>query len=461
MNLDLLLCSLPKLNLVCPHSGIALLNAVAKRAGFQSRVLDLNVELAARFNEYFPGESWESIEPIFADPRRYRLASPKLKPWIELWTDRILEKNPRFVGFSLFTQRNRFIALDFCRALRLKNSEVKIVIGGADCARSKSAFQAEGLVDFHIVGEAEEAILHILNGFHSRPGVNSRALPIRDLSVNPVPDYSDIDFSKYLASPPALFITASRGCPFCCSFCDVRSIWQTYRLRAPARVAEEMESGCREYGARTFFFTDSLLNGNMTHFRELFRLCTAVNERWNILWEGFCVVSPEGTMTDGDFHLLKASGCDRIKIGVESGSPQVRKHMRKPYRSRDLDAFMAQASRTGIGVDFMLMVGYPTEGESDFEMTKALLRNHRHYALDGTIKFIRLDMTHLGEGQPLYATRARHGISIDPKTGQWSSPGNTFEIRKRRYLELRDYALGLGYRILATQDAERAAIYKE
>lgn len=442
--------------------GLSLLSATVKRDGFKSHVLDLNADLGSRYQQLFPDHSWAELESIFDEPELFARHQPQFDLLVEEWSARILSLAPKYVGFSAFTQRNRFMIKMLCGRLRQKDRNVKILIGGADCASTLEFLQSEQLIDFYILGEADEAIVHLLRGDLSFPGINSLARPIKSLSDIPIPDYSDLDFSQYTSTPRAFYVTASRGCPFQCTFCDVRSIWQNYRLRAPERTLQEIEFCIRTYHGRKFLFTDSLLNGNMDHYRALLTGLSKLRQALapDLTWEGFCVITPVGKMSDDDFLLLKSSGCSRVKIGVESGSPAVRRHMHKPYNSDDLDDFLHKSAQAQVGVDFMLMVGYPTETLADFQMTKDLLKRYQPYAAGGTIQFIRIDMTSLSKTQPLYRMRKRLNIHVTKPGADWDCPTLQFSERLRRYFDLRSYAFDLGYKMMATQDRERQSVYR-
>jgi hypothetical protein len=89
-----------------------------------------------------------------------------------------------------------------------------------------------------------------------------------------------------------------------------------------------------------------------------------------------------------------------------------------------------------------------------------MLRRYSKYAAEGTIQFVRIDMTHVTTAQPMFELRAQLKMELNGPSGQWTVPGLDFTERLRRYFELREFAMGLGYRIMAEQDQERQAMYR-
>jgi radical SAM superfamily enzyme YgiQ (UPF0313 family) len=81
----------------------------------------------------------------------------------------------------------------------------------------------------------------------------------------PVPDFSDLHLSDYLAPKPVLPILTGKGCYFNrCKFCDIPHInsisTKNYRVRRPDTVAADIAALYKNHGARHFVITDETLS---------------------------------------------------------------------------------------------------------------------------------------------------------------------------------------------------------
>lgn len=451
--LDFLLCSLPKNDLSTPLLGLALLNAVLKKNGYTSKFIDFNNDLGQIYESLFPSKDWDDLEGVFSQETLFNEYYDIIKPFIDDCVKIILDHSPTFVGFGAFTTRNSLMIEHISREIK-KKSDIKIIIGGSNTNRIGPELYNNGLIDYFVLGEGEDAILHIARGepFH---GVNdSKLTPSVNMDDNPPADYSDLDLSKYSNS---LYITGTRSCPRSCSFCEVPYLWGKFRTKSPKNILNEIRHHCQHDNIRKFYFTDSLINGSMSHFREFTKLLADERRTGNnFSWRGFVIIRNEKQMTPSDFDLLAESGCKHVKIGVESGSEKIREHMKKGFKSGDIDYTLEQLKRVGVCCNFLLMVGYPTETDDDFNQTKEMLLRYKQYTLDGTINHIRISPVFIVEQTPLYDAIGELGIS--GPIAEWSNDIVSYETRYKRYLELRDFIYNNGYTIINQKDKEMLSL---
>jgi hypothetical protein len=102
-----------------------------------------------------------------------------------------------------------------------------------------------------------------------------------------------------------------------------------------------------------------------------------------------------------------------------------------------------------------MFVGYPTETQSDFELTLRMLDRYQHYLIDQTI----IGINHSGvftiiPDTPVYNHREELGIEIaehqESSDLQWTNVNNpelTIKERILRDLKFREHALNLRYPI--------------
>ena len=90
---------------------------------------------------------------------------------------------------------------------------------------------------------------------------------------------------------------------------------------------------------------------------------------------------------------MKASGCGTVWIGIESGSERVRNLMKKGYTEEDMQYTMQQLDRVGVKTRLLMIVGYVTETQEDFQETLDLFNNWLPYLHKGTIEEVQLGAT--------------------------------------------------------------------
>lgn len=125
-----------------------------------------------------------------------------------------------------------------------------------------------------VVGEGEEAMLSIVDGFTQPAGhhfhkdrtgtvIHRPAEENFDLLRLTAVDFAYIEsvfpgFRDYVGPEGAIGVHTKRGCPFQCHFCLYNKIEGGHqRLRDPAEVAKEVETLNKVYGVRHIWFTDA------------------------------------------------------------------------------------------------------------------------------------------------------------------------------------------------------------
>jgi len=89
--------------------------------------------------------------------------------------------------------------------------------------------------------------------------VATQAAPtVKDIdAINP--DWSLLEWSKYIYVPLGVRVAIpnmARGCPFTCSFCSQWKFWRDYRVRDPKKVVDEIETLVAEHDIGFFILAD-------------------------------------------------------------------------------------------------------------------------------------------------------------------------------------------------------------
>ena len=257
-------------------------------------------------------------------------------------------------------------------------------------------------------------------------------------------------------------ITGSKGCVRDCTFCDVGGSWPKFVYRKGEDIGRELVDTYRRYGIRKFEFTDNLVNGSIKNFRAM-NAFIADHEPDVFDYMGFAICRPKNEFPASDFRLAKTAGARRFKVGIESGSEQVRFDMKKKFTNDDITWFAENCHDNGIAQVWLMFVGYPTETEEDFQASIDLLKTHRHLTSDGTIKvFLSLPMMLTSGSAFMRKYGEEYGLthnSSDPWSDFfWTSTiygQNTFEVRASRWRRFVDAINQYGYANDSTRQAEK------
>lgn len=462
--IDIIFLTLPRLELRSPITAPALLKASVEQHGFKAFCYDLNLDLWNELDESKYGHIWFDTDLTFRYEDKFdQFWNDVILPHTKRWCNIIREKNPKWIGMTIFSQRSKWISIAIAKLIRKEFPNIKLVAGGPYAEYTGKLLYNHKLIDAYVVGEGEHAIVNILNGDLNHPGINGRSPEqIEDLDTLPAPDYSDFDFSKYPKTwyDPRkkegngngyIYITGSRGCVRKCEFCDIASIWPKYRYRSGKKIAEEMLTQYTKYNCDKFIFTDSLINGSV---KQLIELCESLVEFKNngllgdIKWQGQFIARPEKQMPESVYKLMQDAGCFFVSIGIESGSEKVRNHMKKMFSNEDLDFTLKMCAKYNIEMSWLLLVGYPTEDEDDFQETLNLLEKYNWINEKKLVASIALGPTlDITPGSPLFNSQQDLGIVWD-QFNNWVRKDNTKVTRINRWFRLKEKCIELNYTLV-------------
>jgi hypothetical protein len=439
---DLAIFSFPYIAITAPAAAPALLKGYLKTQGFKVLAQDYNVFIKNRLDPMVYNELMVYWTSVFST---IKLSDETMSAYNDLLEDlakKIAMCDTRWVGFSVFSNHSRKFLEDFLPRFQKYNSnKIKVVLGGhgLDVLWVDSI---EQYIDTYINSEGEIALRELLKGNMTYPGIASPAKQIDDLDQLGHADYSDYDLTAGYESwydGPMIQITGSRGCVRDCTFCNVGSIWEKFKYRSGQSLADEIITNYELTGIKHFYFTDSLINGNVRELINMMKILTEYKTRTNapISWGGQWISRSQKGLPKDYYPLIASSGGFGLTMGVETGSDRVRAHMKKNFTNADLDEEMEQFSRHGITCSFFIMMGYPTETVEDFYDTLRMFKRYTKYVADGTIVGIIVGKGYspMIEGTPL----AKMGIvSIAGKNlAQWKSDvadANYLEAIRRRLI---------------------------
>lgn len=381
-NTKLVLVLCPEWSPMFPPFNLARLSGIAKTAGYETTILDLNVrahneyrhkwvpEKRLPFRLWDPSASWHWLGETYLKD-----IHPVLEPLLANAVEEILAMNPDVVGFSVY-----YISEEptkwMCQEIKRRAPHIKIAVGGSNV--QKNWFTIQPYYDYVVNGEGEQALLQILdeveNGVtHAEPQYISQPEEQR-ININglPMPDYESIDFSLY-EIPNGVNTEISRGCTAKCTFCEETHFFK-YRQRQAVDLITEIEWLYYNKGTDVIWFIDSLVNGNL---KELRAFCLGVAAKGlKINWTGYARC--DGRMDLNYFKDLKAGGCIMLNYGIESGSQKVLDDMAKGVTIAEMEQNFRDGKEVGIFAATNWIVGFPTENFQDFADSMTFLWRNRN-----------------------------------------------------------------------------------
>ncbi len=378
----LMLVLLPEWSAYFPPFNLARLSAVAKQAGYQTKILDANAECykkwkdEIRYDESIRFKLWNSASSWrWVDDNYYRYIHPIFSNILEKYVDQIVEYQPDVVGFTMY-QFNAEPTKWMAQELKRRIPNVMIAIGGSNVQHGW--FKIQPYYDYVVNGEGEQAILDILNEVENGefPKTTKYIKQPEDQRINlnnlPLPDYSSIDFNDY-EIPNGVNSELSRGCTAKCTFCEETHFWK-YRQRQAVDALAEIEWLYYNKGTDIIWFIDSLVNGNLKELRAFAK--GVIAKGLKIKWTGYARC--DGRMDLEYLKDLADSGCIALNYGCESGSQKVLDDIDKGVTVAEMEQNFIDGKKVGIHAATNWIVGFPTETYQDFADTMTFLWRNRN-----------------------------------------------------------------------------------
>lgn len=304
-------------------------------------------------------------------------------------------------GISVWTG-NHFKAKKILEIVKEKDQNIISLAGGPHATVLDEQVARNFAVDYVVRGEGEETTVELLQALKANrdtsniPGLTyirsgqiirtNERLPLADLDSLPLIDFSDIDLDSYTQDlwsdtiiPEKLQkqfnirkvkfapVITSRGCPGRCTFCF--KMFRKIRLRSAESVVTEIKELYKKYHIRHIRFSDDTLNINEQRLQDICKLI--IKENINITWDTSIRAHPLSMET---VHLMKESGCIKLSVGVETGSAQLMKSMKKGISPEKVINAFDTCKKVGIPIVANFIVGLPGETKETINETYHFLK---------------------------------------------------------------------------------------
>ncbi len=309
-----------------------------------------------------------------------------IKADVEDVEEKVRNFAPDIIAYSIITGAHKYFR---SLNLKLKDKFNFIAIFGSSHPTFFNEFIQEDGVDIICIGEGEGAIVDLANRLRKRKDfTDTPNLWVKDkgrIIKNPVRPLADINsivfpdreliFDKYPKSyyNPIRGFTASRGCPYDCSFCYnhyLREIYrnkgQYVRIRTVDNLLEEILEVKNKYPTKMLFFQDDnfgiqtdWLEEFSQKYKKLINLPFHCNERADL-------------MNEKVVNLLKEAGCSGVSMAIETANSYLRNQILEKNITREQIIKAAQLiKRAGIRLRTYNILGIPQGSvDDDFETLK-------------------------------------------------------------------------------------------
>lgn len=285
------------------------------------------------------------------------------------------------------------LTLDVCRLLKLANPSIVTVVGGPHASAQTENVAQQAMVDYVVVGDGEfpmnliiakekgvitEEIIRegcVNDRYFSLQMESLLAKPtkvilgrLNTLGSSPLPAHDLLDYSKYLFTDPlrgsvkCASIMSSRGCPFECAFCHHD---RSLRYRPVDVFLEEIESLVQKQGVQYFYVYDDTFTVNK---RRTLQILTGIRSMGLRDVHFQCLT--RGNLVDDDIIMaLLDAGFVRVSMGIESGSEQILKIIRKGVKLEDFVATCRKLSQASIETRGSMILGHPYETKETIQQS--------------------------------------------------------------------------------------------
>ncbi len=448
---DAVLFTIPPVLLQGPHLAPALLKAYAARHGYSIKCLNFSMELFDGLPDdmkfHWP---YNDFEAYFAE------RPDDLEKHLKYWSEQIMSYSPKLIGLSTHAWSSVYFLKKISRYIKENYPESTLVLGGPPTLEIGNSVLKDKIIDYYVGGDGEEALINMLEGKFDHPNINSKrpvGISNEEFENLPIPDFSDSRFDEIKERYPLknkIYLISSRGCVFNCSFCNVPYMTQKFRYKSGQKFAEEVFAIKRQYDPSIIELADSLINGSMKIYREFISSVIEMNkdEKIKFHFDAFFRVRNPKSMTEKDFELSAKAGIKRIRIGVESGSPDVRNHIGKKETNDDIFYTLEMCKKYGIAVNVLMLIGYVNETEERFKESVEFLKEIRRRDLDWAIDTVVVNELYFSEGTRLKEMKENLnvegiGATFDAKSErEWTrvmedGVVNNWELRNKRVQEIK------------------------
>lgn len=290
------------------------------------------------------------------------------------------------LGVTVLTGAPISDALRISRAAKRARPDLPVVWGGWHPSMFARECLAEPSVDVTVRGQGEETFVEIVDRLeHGQSLVGCAGCTVRlpngSIHENPARplapvdkfrahDYGLIPVERYyeLKGKRQLDYISSQGCNFRCAFCSDPFVYgRKWVGLEPTRMALRLKELWDRYHFDDVNFQDETFFTKARRVQELAE--RIIESGMKISWAATMRADQSIRLPEAVWALCKQSGLRRLLVGVESGSNEMLKRIRKDIRIEQVYETAETMLRHDIAGHFPFIVGFPEESDASIQAT--------------------------------------------------------------------------------------------
>ena len=301
---------------------------------------------------------------------------------------RELKMKPLCVATTSMTGSPIKYALETSKIVK-QNSDVPVVWGGIHASLLPKQTLENPYIDFVVKGEGEITFYELVKAFDKKENLkhikglwykekkkiknNPDREPI-DLNKPPEIPFNIINIKDYISrdGKRGIYLQTSRGCPGRCTFCYNPPFYKhTWRSFSPKKAQEMIKHVVDNFNVKNICFVDDDFFVDTKRVKEILR--GIINENLDIKWYANSRINSIMHEKRNFFSLLKQAGCERLNIGIESGSSRILKLIQKNITTNQIIEFNKKIRKIDISLAYSFICGFPTETKIELRKTINLM----------------------------------------------------------------------------------------
>lgn len=348
-------------------------------------------------------------------------------------------------------------AIPFTYRIREEFPSVKIIWGGYFATNQYKVAINSGVVDFIINGPGDKsfpALLNAIEAGNNPASINNLIFKdsagkiivtgkdeIYDQDSLPALPYAKLNefypMQKYLGKTylgkKTIAYHSSFGCPFTCSFCAVVPIYNArWKGKSAHLIYDDIKFLKNTYGGDAIEFHDN----NFFVSEKRTEAFSKLMLHENMVWWGEGRIDTLWKYSDETLSLMKASGCNMIFFGAETGNDAILKEMDKggTQTGAQILEFAARLRKFGIIPEYSFVLGTPasTEEEVNKRIDEDILFIKKVKEVNPDTEIIIYVYSPVPtEGSAMYEEAKRAGFSFPETLKDWLNPTwENFDLRR-------------------------------
>ncbi len=296
----------------------------------------------------------------------------------------IRESEPRVVGVSNLFTVNHPQCLRILEICKNYDKKLVTVIGGPHVTfLDRVCLQQSPFVDVVVRGEGEWTMLALMSALkdgrdlgsvkgitfrHNGRIIRSPDRPLGNLNTLPPIDFGMLP-SRFVKEA-RIFGISNRGCRYRCSYCVESIFWGKKRDFPVEWLLHEIMTLEKDYGVHPEGFLESMID---TESNQFFRLTTELIKHKVSLPPNFYIQVRPDCITEPVIDAIKKVGISNVHLGIESGSPTVRKRMGRLMSNKTMTEACAKLRRKNIYPHTYWIIGHPGDNPQEAEVSLTYL----------------------------------------------------------------------------------------